>query len=195
VASVGTLKVLVLRTVPGEHFGLGRERASNRESQRWRNSHHARSSGWLDPNTGLALNAAENADATEYALLEYASSVIPVIDDGVSETIVYGTEGFLGLTPRQMSSGGKERLLGISKRGDAYLRTLLIHGARSALRVAARKGDPRSRWVVSVGGRCHRNIAAVALANKNARIAWALLSRGGHYDSQHGYREQQSEAA
>jgi transposase len=95
---------------------------------------------------------------------------------------------FLGLVPRQMSSGGKERLLGISKRGDAYLRTLLIHGARAALRVAANKGDPRSRWAVSVSGRRHRNIAAVALANKNARIVWALLTRGGCYDSQHGYR-------
>jgi len=102
---------------------------------------------------------------------------------------------FLGLVPRQMSSGGKERLLGISKRGDAYLRTLLIHGARSALRVAANKGDARSRWAVSVSGRRHRNIAAVALANKNARIAWALLTRGGHYDSQHGYRVQLAEAA
>jgi transposase len=102
---------------------------------------------------------------------------------------------FLGLTPRQMSSGGKERLLGISKRGDTYLRTLLIHGARSALRVAANKGDPRSRWAVSVGERRHRNIAAVALANKNARIAWALLTRGGHYDSRHGYRVQYPEAA
>jgi transposase len=102
---------------------------------------------------------------------------------------------FLGLTPRQMSSGGKERLLGISKRGDAYLRTLLIHGARSALRVAARKGDPRSRWAINVGGRRHKNIAAVALANKNARIAWALLTRGGRYDSQHGYPVQQPEAA
>jgi transposase len=95
---------------------------------------------------------------------------------------------FLGLTPRQMSSGGKERLLGISKRGDAYLRTLLIHGARSALRVAGNKGDVRSRWAVRVGERRHRNIAAVALANKNARIVWALLTRGGNYDSQHGYR-------
>jgi transposase len=95
---------------------------------------------------------------------------------------------FLGLTPRQHRSGGKERLSGISQRGDAYLRTLLIHGARSVLRTAANKNDPRSRWRVSVSQRRHRNIAAVALANKNARIAWAVLTRGGHYDSQYGMR-------
>jgi len=95
---------------------------------------------------------------------------------------------FLGLTPRQHSSGGKDRLLGISKQGDRYLRTLLINGARAALRTAGNKGDPRSRWAVGVSGRRHKNIAAVALANKNTRIVWALLTRGGVYDSEHGYR-------
>jgi transposase len=92
----------------------------------------------------------------------------------------------LGLTPGQHSSGGKERLLGITKHGDSYLRTLLVHGARAVLKVAARKDDPRSRWVMSVAHRRHKNVAAVALANKMARIAWALLTRGGAYDSLHG---------
>ena len=92
----------------------------------------------------------------------------------------------LGLTPGQHSSGGKERLLGITKRGDSYLRTLLVHGARAVLKVAGRKDDPRSRWVMSVAARRHKNVAAVALANKMARIAWALLTRGGTYDSRHG---------
>lgn len=92
----------------------------------------------------------------------------------------------LGLTPGQHSSGGKERLLGITKHGDCYLRTLLVHGARAVLKGAARKDDPRSRWVTSVAHRRHKNVAAVALANKMARIAWALLKRGGTYDSQHG---------
>jgi transposase len=63
------------------------------------------------------------------------------------------------------------------KRGDAYLRTLLIHSARSVLNVAGKKDDPRSRWLNSLCGRHNKNIAAVALANKNARIAWALLSK------------------
>lgn len=94
----------------------------------------------------------------------------------------------LGLTPGQHSSGGKERLLGISKRGDSYLRMLLIHGARAVLKVASRKDDPRSRWVTGVATRRHKNVAAVALANKNARIAWALLTQGGDYDSRHGMK-------
>jgi transposase len=88
---------------------------------------------------------------------------------------------WLGLTPRQHSSGGKDRLLGISKRGDAYLRTLLIHGARSVLKVTGQKDDPRSRWLQSLCSRRNKNIAAVALANKNARIAWALLSKETDY--------------
>ncbi len=93
---------------------------------------------------------------------------------------------WLGLTPGQHSSGGKDRLLGMSKRGDSYLRTLLIHGARSVIQAAGNKTDPRSRWIVGVAARRHKNVAAVALANKNARIAWALLVRGGAYDSQFG---------
>lgn len=84
---------------------------------------------------------------------------------------------WLGLTPRQHSSGGKECLLGISKRGDSYLRTLLIHGARAVLRVAGKKEDPRSCWLQNLCSRRNKNIAAVALANKNARIVWALLTK------------------
>lgn len=101
---------------------------------------------------------------------------------------------WLGLTPRQHSSGGKDKLLGISKRGDAYLRTLLIHGARSVLKVAGNKDDPRSRWLQNLCGRRHNNIAAVALANKNARIAWALLSTWADYrlrDDRFSYRRHQ----
>jgi transposase len=88
----------------------------------------------------------------------------------------------LGLTPRQHSSGGKERLLGISKRGDKYVRTLMIHGARSALRRASTKDDRVSRWVVSLAERSHPNKAATALANKMARVAWAMLRHGTSYE-------------
>lgn len=88
----------------------------------------------------------------------------------------------LGLTPKQHSSGGKDRLLGISKRGDAYLRSLLIHGARSVIRTARLKDDRLSRWVTRIAQRRHPNVAAVALANKTARIAWALLRRGMDYE-------------
>ena len=89
---------------------------------------------------------------------------------------------WLGLVPRHQSSGGRTRLLGISKRGDRYIRTLLIHGALSALGRIGHKNDPRSRWLQKLCGRRPYNTAAVALANKNARIAWALLRHGEAYD-------------
>ena len=106
-----------------------------------------------------------------------ATALICAIGDGKQFKRGRDMAAWLGLTPRQHSSGGKDRLLGISKRGDAYLRTLLIHGARSALKVAGKKDDPRSRWLQNLCNRRNKNIAAVALANKNARIAWALLSK------------------
>ena len=92
---------------------------------------------------------------------------------------------WIGLTPRQHSTGGRPRLLGISKRGDRYLRCLLIHGARAALRQAGRHEDRRSRWAIEVEHRRGKNIAAVALANKNVRIAWAVLARGTDFDRTH----------
>lgn len=87
----------------------------------------------------------------------------------------------LGLTPKQHSSGGKERLLGISKRGDCYLRTVLIHGARSAIQTAKGKTDRLSLWINALLARRHPNIVAAALANKTARIAWAMLRNGTDY--------------
>lgn len=94
---------------------------------------------------------------------------------------------WLGLVPRQNSSGGKDRLLGISKRGDTYLRTLLIHGARSVLWRAKKQMGDSMGWLARLAARRNPNIAAVALANKNARIAWALLAHGREYQS--GYRK------
>ena len=88
---------------------------------------------------------------------------------------------WLGLVPRQHSSGGKPLLLGISKRGDAYLRTLMIHGARSVTRVAGRKSTPTNRWSTELLERRHANVVAVARANKNARIVWALMAHGREY--------------
>ena len=92
---------------------------------------------------------------------------------------------WLGLVPRQHSTGGRARLLGIGKRGDRYVRCLLIHGARAALQWAGRRDDRRSEWAASVEGRRGRNIAAVALANKNARTAWAVLAGGSEFDFDH----------
>ena len=87
----------------------------------------------------------------------------------------------LGLTPRHHGTGGKERILGISKRGDAYLRTMLIHGARSAVYAAKGKTDPLSRWINQLLERRHPNVVIVALANKTARIAWALVRNDRNY--------------
>jgi transposase len=87
----------------------------------------------------------------------------------------------LGLTPKQHSTGGKDRLLGISKRGDPYLRSLLVHGARSMIRAAKGKDDRLSQWVMSLVARSHPNVAAVAMANKTARIAWAMIRNGTDY--------------
>ena len=88
---------------------------------------------------------------------------------------------WLGLVPREHSNGECTMLLGISNREDRYLRTLLIHGARSALRHASNKRDRRSLWLQALRERRGPNIAAVALANKNARVLWALLARAEEY--------------
>ena len=87
----------------------------------------------------------------------------------------------LGLTPKQNSSGGKERLLGISKRGDAYLRCLLVHDARAVIRTAKAKEDRLSQWVMRIATQRHPNVAAVALANETVRIAWAMMKYGTEY--------------
>jgi transposase len=88
---------------------------------------------------------------------------------------------WLGLVPREHSTGGKPRLLGISKRGNIYLRKLLVHGARATLRWIETKDDERSRWLRALITRRGKNRAAVALANKNARIVWVLLAHDQEY--------------
>lgn len=80
-----------------------------------------------------------------------------------------------GLTPKQHSTGGKEKLGGISKRGDSYIRRLLIHGARATV-ARVRSGQMKNAWLSGLLSRRHFNVAAVALANKTARVAWAVMS-------------------
>jgi transposase len=104
-----------------------------------------------------------------------ASALVASIGDAKSFKNGRQLAAWLGLVPRQHSSGGKSTLLGISKRGDTYLRMLLIHGARSVIRVAEGKVGYAQSWLARLIGRRHPNVAAVALANKNARIVWALL--------------------
>jgi len=91
---------------------------------------------------------------------------------------------WLGLVPRQETTGGKPKLLGISKRGDRYLRKQLIHGARSMQWNPKGLPEARRLWLANLESRRHKNVAAVALANKQARIAWALLSTGQTYRTQ-----------
>lgn len=110
-----------------------------------------------------------------------ATALVAAVADAKAFKSGREMSAWLGLVPRQHSTGGKPKLLGISKRGDAYLRKLLVHGARSALRYADKKQDRRSRWVVDVEGRRGTNIATVALANKIVRTAWVLLTKGEDY--------------
>jgi transposase len=102
---------------------------------------------------------------------------------GNARTFTRGRDlaAWLGLVPRQATTGGKPKLLGISKRGNSYLRTLLIHGARTALPGLAKSETPLGHWLKGLLKRAHRNVAIVALANKLSRIAWAVLAHDRHY--------------
>lgn len=110
-----------------------------------------------------------------------ATALVAALSDGKAFQNGRQFAAWLGLVPRQHSSGGKPRLFGISKRGDAYLRTLLIHGARSVVYRAAAKEDQRSRWIADKQRRLGTSKACVAVANKNARIVWALIARNESY--------------
>jgi len=104
-----------------------------------------------------------------------ASAIVATVGDAREFKNGRQLAAWLGLVPKQHSSGGKPTLLGISKRGDTYLRTLMIHGARAVIRFAENKAEPNV-WLGKLMARRNKNIAAVALANKNARIVWALLA-------------------
>lgn len=103
-----------------------------------------------------------------------ATALVATIGDAKNFDNGRQLAAWLGLVPRQHSSGGKQNLLGMSKRGDAYLRTMLIHGARSVIYRAMQKADPKN-WAFNVAARRNKNVAAVALADKTARTIWALL--------------------
>ena len=124
--------------------------------------------------------------------LEAVPGIGPITASAIVATVGTAAEfkngrqmaAWMGLVPRQHSSGGKQNLLGISKRGDTYLRTLLIHGARAVIRFAENKAAPDS-WICKLMARRNKNVAAVALANKNARIIWALLAKGTTFRLDH----------
>ncbi len=110
-----------------------------------------------------------------------ASVFASVMGDGAPYRRGRDASASIGLVPRQHSSGGKNVLLGISKRGDRYLRSLLIHGARAVVNAAQKKDDPLSRWINRLRETRGVNKATVALANKLARIGWAILRNGTTY--------------
>ncbi len=110
-----------------------------------------------------------------------ATAVIAAIGDGTEFKNGRHLAAWVGLVPRQHSSGQRTVLLGISKRGSQHLRSLLVHGARSVVRTAAGKTNPFNTWVNQLHQRRGFNRAVVALANKTARIAWALLARNEEY--------------
>lgn len=130
--------------------------------------------------------AKENQDARRLATIPgvgvmIASALIAAI--GKAEAFEHGRDlaAWLGLVPRQSTTGGKPKLLGISKRGNKYLRKLLIHGARAALPHIATRDTALGRWAKRLFARAHKNVVVVALANKLARIAWAVLRRDENF--------------
>ena len=125
----------------------------------------------------------ENEDAKRLATIPgvgvmIASALIAAI--GKADAFEHGRDlsAWLGLVPRQSTTGGKPKLFGISKRGNKYMRKLLIHGARAALPYISERDTALGRWAKGLLARVHQNVAVVALANKLARIAWAVLRRG-----------------
>lgn len=110
-----------------------------------------------------------------------ASALVATVGDAKNFKNARQVPTWLGLVPRHEGTGGKVTMGGISKRGDVYLRTLLIHGARSVVAQAERRPEHADEWLKKLLTRRHKNVAAVALAAKNARIAWALLAHERSY--------------
>ena len=112
-----------------------------------------------------------------------ASAYVATVGDAKNFKNARQVPAWLGMVPRHKGTGGKVKLGRISKRGDVYLRTLLIHGARAVIRQAERKPDQADEWLKKLLARRNKNVAAVALAAKNARIAWAMLAHERTYQS------------
>jgi transposase len=110
-----------------------------------------------------------------------ATTLIAAIGNGAAFRKGREFAAWLGLVPRESSTGGKQKLLGISKRGNCYLRTLFIQGARAVLQFKEKQSSGLRTWLTRLTSRTHYNVAGVALANKLARIAWAVLATGEVY--------------
>jgi transposase len=110
-----------------------------------------------------------------------STAMISAIGNGAAFKKGRGFAAWLGLVPGEYSTGGKQKLLGISKRGNCYLRRLFVHGAHAVMQQRAKQSSGLSYWLEQLAARVHRNVAVVALANKLARIAWAVLAKGERY--------------
>jgi len=143
---------------------------------------------WCDER--IAMHVRSNAQAKAASKLcgigpVTASALVATVDDFKQFKNGRQFSAWMGLVPRQSSSGGKSMLGEITKRGDEYLRTLLIQGAKSAVMTAHRRQDKISSWVLALRERSGWQKAVVALANKNARILWAVMTRGDVFDPNH----------
>ncbi len=153
---------------------------------------------WLSLNERINVL---NDDLSEYARTDEAASrltsipgigvlgataLVAAVGDGEAFRQARDVPAWLGLVPKQMTTGGKPRLLRITKRGNVYLRMLLIHGARAALPSLSKQATPLGEWLRGLLSRAHRNVVIVALAAKLARIAWATLRRGVRFHPQMG---------
>jgi transposase len=115
-----------------------------------------------------------------------ATALVAAVGNGEAFRRARDMPAWLGLVPKQMTTGGKPRLLSITKRGNIYLRMLLIHGARAALPSLSKQATPLGEWLRALLSRAHRNVVIVALAAKLTRIAWATLRRGIGFDPEMG---------
>jgi transposase len=143
---------------------------------------------WCDER--IVQHARDNAAVRQAAQLMgigpvTASAAIATVDDFAQFKNGAQFGAWCGITPRQDSSGGKTKLGRITRRGDAYLRSLLVQGAKSAVMTAHKRSDPISRWTLALRERSGWQVAAVALANKNARILWAVMTKGVRFDPSH----------
>lgn len=160
--------------------------ALQRAQQQWQelDEHMA----WCDERIAAHLKANEQVRQAERLLgvgPVTASAVVATVGDFKQFKNGAQFGAWLGLVPRQNSSGGKNHLGAITKRGDMYLRMLLIQGAKSAVMSAHKRQDPISRWAHQLRDKSGWQKAVVALANKNARILWAVLAHGRPFDANH----------
>ena len=175
----------VLEDADNELSGTARL-ALQREFDHWRElDEHLR---WCDRQIGAHVRASQQARRaariTGIGPIG-ASALVAAVGDFKQFKAGHQFGAWLGLVPSQNSSGGTARLGRISKRGDDYLRTLLIQGAKSAVMSAHKRQDPTSRWLAQLSARVGWQKACVAMANKNARILWAVMTRDEGFDPQH----------